>query len=202
MKTKVMYLATKITVAVILVAILAAKAIAGEAPKLKLVPHSTDRAIVVIDNDESSPSELVIEDLNGNILYYKEGRINEKMYTKLFDFRNLEDGTYKITASNSYGKKELRFRVDGDAVEVEKEEFTANQAYMQVDGDVLKLSFLNRSLNEVNLTISNEDGEIYNKSLGSDFSITTGFNLEKLNYGDYAAVLTDGKNTYSYNFER
>ena len=202
MKTKVMYLATKVTVAVILVAIIAVKALAGEAPKLKLVPHSTDRAIVVIDNEEDSPSELVIEDLNGNILYYKEGRIDEKLYTKLFDFKNLDDGIYKITASNNYGKKELTFKVNGDVVEVEKEHYTASHPFIEVKDDVLKLSFLNHSLNEIYLTIANDSGEIYKKSLGNDFSITTGFNLAKLQYGDYAAIISDGNNTYSYNFEK
>ena len=202
MKTKVMYLATKVTVAVILVAILAAKAIAGEAPKLKLVPHSTDRAVVVIDNEQDSPSELVIEDLIGNILYYKEGRINEKMYTKLFDFRNLENGTYKITASNNYGKKELTFKVDGDEIVVEKDHFTTAHPYVEVKDDVLKLSFLNHSLNEVYLSITDDSGTVYSKSLGNDFSITTGFSLAKLDYGDYSAIITDGKNTYSYNFEK
>lgn len=202
MKTKVTYLATKVMVAVILVALLAVKALAGEAPKLKLVPHSTDRAIVVMDNEENSPSELVIEDLNGNILYYRDGRINEKIYTKLFDFRNLEDGTYKITASNLYGNKELTFSVAGKVIEVEKEHYTANHPFIKVNDDVLKLSFLNHSLNEIYLTIADESGEIYKKSLGNDFCITTGFSLANLKYGDYAAILNDGANTFSYNFEK
>lgn len=197
-----MYLVTKVTVAVILVAILAAKAIAGEAPKLKLVSHSSDRAVVVINNEDDSPSELSIEDLNGNILYYKEGTINDKIYTKLFNFKNLEDGGYKIIVSNNFGKKELTFTVSGNEIEVEKEMFTAYHPFIAVENNVLKLSFLNHSLNEIYLSIADNSGEIYKKSLGNNFSITTGFSLSNLEFGDYAAIISDGKNTYCYNFEK
>lgn len=202
MKTKVMYLATKVMVAVILVVIIAVKTLAGEAPKLKLIPHSTNQAIVIINNNENSPSELVIEDMNGNLSYYKEGRIDEKMYTKLFNFKNLDNGTYKITASNNSGKKEVTFKVTDNGIKVEMDNYSANRPFIEVEDNILKLSFLNHSLNEIYLSIANVNGEIYKRSLGNDFSITTGINLTKLNYGDYAAVISDGENTYSYNFEK
>lgn len=116
MKTKVTYLATKIMVAIVLVALIVVKATAAEAPNLKMVPYSNERAIVVVDNPGNSYAELTIEDSNGRILYYREGKINEKMYSKIFDFKNLTNGNYRIIVKNNIGKKELFFTVENSFV--------------------------------------------------------------------------------------
>lgn len=50
MKTKVIYLTSKIMVVIVLIAILVTKAYDGEASKVKLIPHSTEQAVVVINN--------------------------------------------------------------------------------------------------------------------------------------------------------
>ena len=201
MKTKVIYLATKLTVAVILVALLAVKALAGEAPKLKLVPHSTEKAIIVVDNPSDAITELSIEDIDGNVLYYREGSIDSKIYSKMFDFKNLRDGDYKVVVTNKYGEKEVYFKVDDKEIFVVKD-VAEIEPFFQVDGDVLKLSYLNHNQGRISLTIANSDGEFFSKSLGDDFSITAGFSLSKLTSGEYSASLSDGKNTFNYTFEK
>ncbi|MGF7140299.1 hypothetical protein [Roseimarinus sediminis] len=201
MKTKVFYLASKVTVAVVLVAILALKALAGEAPKVKMVPHSSERAVVVVDNAVNTISELAIEDSKGDVLYYREGRIDEKVYSKIFDFKNLSDGDYKIIVSNDFGKKEVRFTVADNTIEVIKD-VKSEVPYFSVEDDVLKLSFLNHSLKNIDIVISDAYGEVFKKSLGNNFNITTGFDLAKLSAGGYAAIISDGKNTYHYTFEK
>lgn len=201
MKTKVVYLTTKLMVAIVLVALLASKAFAGDAPKLKLVPHSTEKAIIVVDNPSNAISEISIEDLNGDVLYYKEGSIDGKIFSKMFDFKNLRDGDYKVVASNRFGSKEVYFKVSGNEIFVVKD-MADIEPFFEVDGDVLKLSFLNHNLSKINFTIENSEGEMFSKSLGDDFSITAGFSLEKLTSGDYSASISDGRNTFNYTFEK
>ena len=201
MKTKVIYLATKLTVAVVLVALLAAKAFAGDAPKLKLVAHSTEKAIIVVDNPSDAITELSIEDLNGDVLYYREGSIDSKIYSKMFDFKNLKDGDYKVVVNNKFGAKEVYFKVDDNEIYVVKD-MAEIEPYFEVDGDVLKLSYLNHNRDNIFLTIENSDGEIFSKSLGADFSINAGFGLSKLDRGYYSASLSDGNNTFNYTFEK
>lgn len=201
MKTKVIYLATKLTVAVVLVALLVVKALAGDAPKLKLVPHSTEKAIIVVDNPTSATTELSIEDLNGNVLYYREGSIDSRIYSKMFDFKNLSDGDYKVVVNNKYGEKEVYFKVNDNKIYVVKD-LAEIKPYFEVDGDVLKLSYLNHNLDNIYLTIENADGEIFSKSLGDDFSVNAGFGLSKLPNGYYYASLSGGTNTYNYTFEK
>jgi len=57
-------------------------------------------------------------------------------------------------------------------------------------------------MNNIALTLSNNEGEVFSKSLGNNFSITTGFNLSKLNKGDYAVSINDGTRSYTYTFEK
>jgi hypothetical protein len=201
MKTKVTYLATKITVAVVLLALIVVKATAAEAPNLKMVPHTNERAIVLVENPGNSYAELTIEDSNGEILYYREGKINEKNYSKIFDFKNLANGDYRIIVENSAGKKELLFTVENNTVVV-NEMLSSNTPYFNVENDILKISYLNHTMNNIALTLSNNEGEVFSKSLGNDFSITTGFNLSKLNKGDYAVSINDGRRSYTYTFEK
>jgi hypothetical protein len=201
MKTKVFYLATKITVAVILVAILVVEATASGNSKLKMVPYASERAIIAMENNSNLTSELTIEDASGDVVYYKEGSITEGNYSKKFDFANLRNGHYKVTVSNKNGKNELHFTVKNKTIRVNSDA-AEYEPYVDIKEDVLKLSILNNSLNEVSLTVSNNDGVVYRKSLGNDFSINAGFSLALLESGDYAINIINGDRTYSYDFNK
>lgn len=200
MKTKVTYLATKLTVAVVLIAIIAAKAFAGGTPNVRLIPHSENKALIAVDFD-AQISELSIEDKSGDLVYYKEGRIDNKSYSKIFDFKNLNYGEYKIIVKNNFGKNELIFEVKDNQIKVLNDKLSF-EPFIEVKDNLLRLSFLNQNESDINFSIANEDGVFFNKPLGNDFNITTGFNLTKLTKGDYHVSLSDGINSYSYSFEK
>lgn len=204
MKTKLLYLGSKIMVAIILVAVLAIKALAatGEGPKVKLIPYKDEFAIITVNNASEEISQLAIEDAQGDIVYYREGlKSFQNFYHKTFDLRNLNDGDYKVIVENKSGRKELDFAITDGNVKVENGAATPSP-YFEVKEDVLKLSLLNHTLRDVKLSISNEDQTFFRKSLGDDFSITTGFNLEQLTSGSYQVKITSGDETFSYNFEK
>lgn len=201
MKTKVFYLTTKVMVAMFLLAILAVKAFAGETPKLKMVPYSPDKAIIAVDNTTDAAAELTIEDADGYVLYYKEGNIDEKLYSKIFDFKNLTDGRYTITVKNTYGEQAVAFKMVNNKFKLIEGE-TSYVPYFEVKDNVLKLSFLNHSLDNVELTLTDENGYYFTKDLGNNFSITEGFSIAKLFEGDYAVELKTGNKSFSYNFAK
>lgn len=201
MKTKLYYLGTKLFVAILFIVILVAKTNASEAPKLKVIPYANVLAMVTVDNTENTFSELTIENASGNIVFYREGRINAENYSKIFDLKNLRNGDYKIIVSNKYGKHEAGFSVLNNEILVEKN--TPINPYFNFTGSVLNLSALNHASNNLYFILeNNNEGVIYTKPLGSKFNITTGFNLEKLSSGTYTAKLSDGNKSYSYTFEK
>jgi hypothetical protein len=201
MKTKVFYLGTRIATGVVLLAILAVKALAGEAPKVKMVPYSTDKAIIAIDNALSKVSELTIENEAGSVIYYKDGYIDEKIYSKVFDFKNLSDGYYTIRVRNTDGERSINFEVIEGRVEMEKE-ISAMHPYIEVKDDVLKLSMLNHSLSNIEINLSDINGNVFNKDLGKQFSINAGFSLSRLEKGNYELSISNGSETVNYQFEK
>jgi hypothetical protein len=202
MKTKMVYLTTKITVAVVLVVVLAVKAFAGSAPKVSLVPYANERAVITVENLSNLTSELAIEDANGYMVYFHESKIASENYSKKFDFKNLRNGSYKVIATNGYGKMALSFNVENGKVIVDAENESENVPVVLVKDDMLKVSYLNHSLKDVKIKLLSEYGEFYSKELGNDFTITTGFNLNRLERGEYAVVIENGKKSYSFTFEK
>jgi len=201
MKTKVFYLASKVMVVVVLTIVLVVKALAGTSPKVSLVPFGTERALIAIENLSELPTELLIEDAEGNVVYYREGMASEDYYSKKFDFRNLDEGEYKVRAKNKNGENTLSFRVANNKIVVNKPN-KGNNPYFEVKNGVLKLSMLNPSNEEVKLNLVNEDGILFSKELGSDFSITAGFNLNNLKGGEYAVEIVSETRNYNFNFTR
>jgi hypothetical protein len=201
MKAKNMYLATNIFTVIVLVALLALKVNAGETTNLKLVPYTNERAIVVMNNQHNLTSELTVEDANGEVLYYREGKINAVNYSKVFDFKNLKNGDYKIVVKNNAGTQEAYFSVSNSSVKIDENKSDFNP-YFEFDNNVLKLSALNHQQKPLYITIKDEDGVLYSKTLGADFAITAGFDMKKLTSGEYTANISDGFNTISYSFKK
>ena len=69
-------------------------------------------------------------------------------------------------------------------------------------GMYLKFSYLNFAENAVSLKIYNEGEAIYESELGKDFSLTKGFDLSGLDYGDYYLVLNTKDESFGYNFKK
>jgi hypothetical protein len=201
MKAKVFYLATKITVAVVLVAMLVIEANASGTPKLKMVPYASERALIAMINNTDLKTVLTIEDATGDVIYYREGRITDEIYSKKFDFANFSDGDYKVSVANKNGKDELYFSINDNIISLDIES-NLNEPFVDIKDNVLKLSMLNNSLEDISLVVSNKYGVVYKKSLGNNFNINAGFNLASLESGDYAINITNGVKTYSYNFNK
>jgi len=201
MKAKVIHFVTKLSVALILIVILALKAFATEVPVIKMLPHTNNKAVIAFNNEVNLPAELSIEDENGDVLFYKEGIISNKVYTQMFDFDNLYEGTYTIKVKNSNGTNKLEFSVIDDEVIISAKNKNAD-TFFKLEEDQLKFSFLNHSLKPVNFSITTNGNQVFTKELGDNFSISTGFDLTKLPEGDYTAKVTDGELIYVYTFEK
>lgn len=201
MKARNVYFATNILTVIVLVVLLAVKVNAGETTNLKLVPYTNDRAIVVMNNEHNLLSELTVEDADGEVLYYREGKISEANYSKVYDFKNLKNGNYKVVVKNNLGTQEAFFSVYNNSVTIDENKSNFNP-YFEFKNNVLKLSAINHEQNSLFITIKDEDGVLYSKKLGTDFAITAGFDMKNLTSGAYTANISDGYNTVSYSFKK
>ena len=74
--------------------------------------------------------------------------------------------------------------------------------YFIFDGKDLKFSYLNFNLEKFKMEIFNEDELVYKTKIGKDFPINSGYNLSKLEAGNYNVVLSSFNNRFVYQFEK
>lgn len=201
MKTKVFYLTTKIIVAVILVAALVYKVSAAGVPEVKMVPYGNEKAIVTLSNNEKIVSVLTVENSSGDEVFYRKGLFDEKAYSKIFDFKYLEDGNYKIIVKNQFGESSVPFSVIDNVLVVTQSEEDVTP-YMNIEDDILKISYLNENLSDVILSVYEGNDKIFNKTLGNNFSINSALSLARLERGEYSIALSNGKKTYYLDFSK
>jgi hypothetical protein len=172
---------------------------AVEKPKVSVTPITADRAVVSILNENPAVFEMSIEDKTGAIVYYKQTNNSITDYRKVYDFAGLEAGEYVFNLKVNDTKVSNNFEVSDNGIVVgeSKMRFAPYFNYEEKEG-VLQLSYLNFDKEPLKLNFYNENGLVYKTELGKDFNIVTGYDLSKLEKGNYRVVLTSYSNEYAY----
>jgi hypothetical protein len=165
--------------------------------KVNILPLTSETAVVAISNTAASNFQISIENEKGEIVYYKETGADSKDYRKVFDFSNLEEGDYKLSASIDGSTTERSFKIDRKNIAVGKEKSEMEPYFAYKEG-VLLLSYLNFSEDKLSLNFYDKNDLVYTKELGKKFNVNAGFDLSKLANGEYTVVLSTNDNSYTY----
>jgi hypothetical protein len=135
------------------------------------------------------------------IVYYKQTMKSNGDYRKIYDFSNLENGKYELSfkVNDTLVKRDLEIR--NGAILVGASELRYDP-FFKLEGDVLKLSYLNFDQNNLKLVFMKDREVVYESTLGREFNTVRGFDLSKLQKGSYDVVLADGSNDFYYTFEK
>jgi len=166
--------------------------------KVNILPLTSETAVVAISNTAASNFQISIENEKGEIIYYKETGADSKDYRKVFDFSNLEAGDYKLAASIDGSTTERSFKIGNKNIAVGKEKSIMEPYFAYKEG-VLKLSYLNFSEENLSLNFYDKSDLVYSKKIGDKFNVNEGFDLSKLNKGNYSVVLSTDSKSYTYN---
>jgi hypothetical protein len=169
--------------------------------KVNILPLTSEKAVVAISSLSNSDFSITVANENNNIVYYKENSEASVSYSKVFDFSNLEDGKYKLTVVANKLVTEREFQKHFGQIEV-GEEFTSLEPYFTYKDGILKCTYLNFMKENLTLSFYDDNEKLYTKKIGRNFNVLEGFNLSKLDPGNYRAVLTAGNKTYSYEIEK
>lgn len=174
---------------------------AVEKSKMNLIPLSTERAIVSIKMEKPAHFELSVKADNGEIVYYKKTDETVTDYQKVFDFGNLENGNYTLNLKFNNKNLSRNFEVLNNGINVGESELRIDP-YFSYDDNTFKFTYLNFDEASFNLKIYNDRELIYKKSIGKDFTLSSGFDLSKLEAGNYKVVLSSHLNQFVYNLEK
>ena len=168
--------------------------------KVNIVPVKAEKALVAISKLSDADFDITIADENGQIVYYKENSNPSENYRQVYDFSDLENGTYYLTVVSNDLTAERQFNLSHGQITV-GEEKTTLQPFFGYQAGILKCSYLNFEKDKVTLTFYKNDEQIYSKKIGRDFNIHHALNLSKLDKGEYKAVLYAGEKQFKYPIE-
>jgi len=165
--------------------------------KVNILPVDSEKALIAISTLSDSNFNITITDNNDHIVYYRENTNPGENYRKVYNFSDLEDGTYKLTVVSNDLTSERQFDKSHGLIKVGEEKTTLEPFFGYEDG-ILRCSYLNFTKEDMTLYFFKNNEPIYSKKIGRDFNIQQALNLSKLGRGTYEAVLTAGGKQFSY----
>ena len=168
--------------------------------KVNILPVDSEKALVAISTLSDSNFNITITDDNDHIVYYRENTDPGENYRKVYNFSDLEDGTYKLTVVSNDLTAERQFEKSHGLIKVGEEKTTLEPFFGYEDG-ILRCSYLNFTKEDMTLYFFKNNEPIYSKEIGRDFNVQQALNLSKLGKGTYEAVLTAGGKQFTYPIE-
>lgn len=173
-------------------------ATAVEKPKLNVIPLTADRAIVSMTNENAAYFEVSVESKeDGGLVYYKLSNKPIKGYQKIFDFEDLKKGDYVLNLKVDGTTVSREFAVNYSGINVSDSKMRYDPYFTYNDG-VLKFSYLNFDQENLKLKIYKNNELVYQSKLGNDFTVSTGYDLSKLEDGKYRVQLASADEEYNY----
>lgn len=167
---------------------------------VNVIPGFNERALVSIASGNSDKLMVEVKNSSGTVVYFRSIKTQGTVYSKMYDFSNLEDGSYsfKVTLGGESEVNTLNIN-DGRAQITKTPEELA--PYFSLKGEMLKLSYLN--FNQKGLILKVYDNFtndlLYEESIAPDFVVNKAWDFSKLMVGKYTAVLETNDNSYTCN---
>ncbi len=175
---------------------------ATKLPTMNVIPVQKEKALVAFECASPSDFELSIQNSNGETLYYKKSEKPVQSFSTVVNFHELETGSYDVslTYGNCKLSREVTILKNGNIAI--GEEITQFAPSYKFEDNLLKVSYLNKKLRNVNMSIYQDGTYIAGKKLGKDMCIQKIFDLSKLDHGKYEVVLSDRENEYAFLVEK
>jgi len=185
---------------VLALALLAGNLFASGNLKLNIHPLNDEKAFVSISALTNADLKISITDDCGNLVYYQESEAPATNYRKVFNFSELENGTYsmKVVSNDLVTERQIKKTTNNIAIGDER---TVGKPFFCVDDNILKYSYMNYAQENIVFHLYGNDQEIYKRNVGRDFIVQQALGLSKLRQGQYQAVLTAGNEQFTYNIE-
>jgi len=168
--------------------------------KLNILPLNEKKAAVSISTLSNSKLNITIIDDKAKIVYYHESEEESGDYYKIFNFSELEDGTYfmKVVSNGLTTERQIQKGNNNILVGDEK---TTLKPFFGVDNNILRCSYMNYDKENTVFHFYSNKQEVYTRNIGNNFIVQQALDLSKLEKGEYKAVLSAGEEQFTYNVE-
>ena len=163
---------------------------ATEFPTMNVIPVEGDKAMLAYSAPDASTLEVTLTDCNGSILYFKRTNGKQNEFNQVFNFAELEDGSYCMCVN--YGNRSIsrNLVVDGEEIAVGPP-MRCYEPYFCLEDDQLNISFFNSPQKQVYVNIYKDGEHVNGFKLGKDMAIQKRLDLSRLDPGEYEVIVTD-----------
>jgi len=169
--------------------------------KVSLSAKAENKALLSVSNDTEQIYEISIYDSEGNTIYAFETKDSKPNFNQTLDFSKLENGLYKMNVKMEGAKFEKYLAVNESGVTVGKST-KKTEPLFQFKDNLIKISHLNHANENVSLHLYQNGSLVWEKELDNSFAINKGFDLSKLDRGNYNLVLASGNDVYEYQLRK
>lgn len=189
---------TRNYVLTVLAIIIAVTASATKIPTLNVIPVEQHKALVAFENSKPAAVEVTVSNKLGQVLYYKKSEAPVENIRLILDFQDLEDGNYDVTLDFNNIEINREITVANNQLTKVGDASRAYGPYHQFENNMLKVSYLNNSHNNVLMNIYKDGKYVTGKRLGKEMCIQKVFDFSRLEDGQYEVVLSDRQNDYQF----
>ena len=171
------------------------------AATIPIVPMDiSERAVVkfvAVTNQSGSVSIVDAKGITLNTYGLKPGASS----STLFDFSEVENGTYTFNVKSEVMNTTSKIKVEDSYVEVLSSDIEYKPFFI-LDGKELRVNYLNTDLEDMQLSLESYDDMVYYaEEEGNSLRLQKRFDISKLFSGEkYLAKLVVGYKTYYYTF--
>lgn len=169
--------------------------------KVNVLPKAEGRALLEISNNAEQKVEISILNSEGDLVFYHETETEHTEYNRTLNFSKLEHGIYKMIVKADGASNEQMLNVGRHGIAVGKIVEKTEPIFSFKDNQ-LRVSHLNHNLDDMILYVYRNRELIWEKGMGNMFSLTVGYDLTKLDKGNYQVVFASGGETYEYDLKR
>jgi hypothetical protein len=182
---------------VMLIVIVTTIATATEKSKLFIIPLEANKAIISLRNETPTCYKMQINSETGQTVFKNESNTKVSKYQKVFNFSDLKHGNYILSFKVNNTIIYRKFDINYTNINVGNTQISYDPCFT-IKNDFLKISYLNFQKEKLTLYFYNNGELVFKSKLGDEFTINAGYDLSKLEKGDYNVVLSGNKSQYSY----
>jgi|TARA_R110001583_G_scaffold194332_1_gene365008 hypothetical protein len=167
-------------------------------PKINLTSGIDSKSLIFEMDAISMESKIRMTDQNAQIIY-SENILNAN-YSKKFNLKDLEIGTYNFIIENPNSSLVYTFVIDSNEIKIKnKEEYTAKPIF-RITGNKISINLFNGDQQKVDIEILNNSSDIvFQESTKGELIIGKVINFEKAIKGNYTIIVKNGKETFYHN---
>ncbi|MEG3655916.1 hypothetical protein V5097_00800 [Arenibacter palladensis] len=167
-------------------------------PKISLTSGIDSKSLVFEMDAQTMESKIRMTDKNAQTIY-SENVLNAN-YSKKFNLKDLEIGTYNFIIENPFSSVVYTFVVDSKEIKIKNKEENTSKSIFRITGNKIFINLFNGDQQKVDIEILNSSSDIvFQESTKGELLIGKVINFDKAIKGNYTIIVKNGKETYYQN---